>query len=162
MRELLQRQAFTGVGVDESLARHELRRQIGRLERDLSELVAEGFGRVRIDSGVRAGAAAPRVLDLGQLEQIRDELAVRIADARATLTDRSHVELKNRDLLAQMIAAPQDFKWLRIRRADVGEPGCGAWHSRPVLGPVGMLMCWWRVKVSSGCPLPERLAAVEQ
>ena len=47
-------------------------------------------------------------------------------------------------------------------RADVGEPGCGRWHSRPRLGLIGMLMGWWRVKVSSGCPLAGRLAAVEQ
>ena len=61
-----------------------------------------------------------------------------------------------------MLAAPEKHKWLRISRADVGEPGCGHWHSRPRLGPLGMLMGWWRVKVSSGCPLSGRLAAVER
>jgi hypothetical protein len=162
MRELLEQKGFPGVGADEGLARQELRRQIGRLERELSELVAEGFGRVRVDSGVPAGAAAPRVLGLGELEQVRDDLAVRVTDARATLSDRAHVERKNRELLQQMIAAPEQHKWVRILRADVGEPGCGAWHSRPRLGPIGMLMGWWRVKVSSGCPLAGRLAAVER
>ena len=63
---------------------------------------------------------------------------------------------------SEMLAAPADYKWLRISRADVGEPGCGHWHSRPRLGPLGMLMGWWRVKVSSGCPLSGRLAAVER
>ena len=61
-----------------------------------------------------------------------------------------------------MLAAPADFKWVQVSRADLGEPGCGHWHSRPRLGPLGMLMGWWRVKVSSGCPLAGRLAAVEQ
>lgn len=161
MRELLERHHVGGVGADEGLARGELRRQIGRLERELSELVAEGFGRVRIDSGVPAGARAPRVLGLGELERVRDDLAARIGDARATLAARTEVECENRELLEKMLAAPAEYKWLRIHRADVGEPGCGAWHSRPRLGPIGMLMGWWRVKVSSGCPLAGRLAAVE-
>ena len=52
-----------------------------------------------------------------------------------------------------MLAKPADFKWLRISRADVGQPGCGSWHSRPRFGLLGMLMGWWRVKISSGCPL---------
>jgi hypothetical protein len=34
----------------------------------------------------------------------------------------------------------------------VGARGCGDWHVRPRLGLLGMLMNWWRVVVSSGCP----------
>jgi hypothetical protein len=60
-----------------------------------------------------------------------------------------------------MLAAPQDYKWVQVSRQDLGLHGCGHWHSRPRLGPIGMLMGWWRVKVSSGCPLSGRLAAVE-
>ena len=60
-----------------------------------------------------------------------------------------------------MLAAPAGLKWVRVSRDDIGEPGCGHWHSRPRLGPIGMLMGWWRVKVSSGCPLAGRLAAVD-
>ena len=37
--------------------------------------------------------------------------------------------------------------------ADLGEPGCGVWQVRPRLGIIGMLMGWWQVKLSSGCPL---------
>jgi hypothetical protein len=69
---------------------------------------------------------------------------------------------RNRELLRQMQTSPASYKWVQISRADIGEHGCGHWHSRPRLGPLGMLMGWWRVKVSSGCPLPGRLAAVEQ
>ena len=47
------------VGGDERLARAELRRQIGRLEHQLSRLVAEAFPRVEIDAGVAAVAAEP-------------------------------------------------------------------------------------------------------
>jgi len=147
--------------VDERPARAELRRQVGRLERELSGLLAEGFGRVTVDYRVAAVAAAPRVLDLGELERLRDELAERVADARVTLHEQGEVEAQNRELLRQMIAAPKDFKWAIVTRDDLGLPSCGAWHSRPRLGPIGMLMGWWRVKVSSGCPLSGRLAAVE-
>jgi hypothetical protein len=102
------------------------------------------------------------MLDLGELERLRDELADRVAEARLTLHERARVETDNRELLRKMLASPQSYRWVKVTRADVGEPGCGAWHSRPVLGPIGMLMGWWRVKVSSGCPLAGRLAAVEQ
>ena len=44
---------------------------------------------------------------------------------------------------------------MRVGAADVGEPGCGVWHVRPRLGLIGMLMGWWQVKLSSGCPLAE-------
>lgn len=164
MPDLLERESVNGlqVGVDERLARAELRRQVGRLEQELAGLFAAAFGRVEIEHRVAALAAEPRVLGLGELERLRDELAERIADARVTLRERERLEAANRELLAQMLAAPANFKWVQVKRGDVGEPGCGAWHSRPVLGPLGMLMGWWRVKVSSGCPLAGRLAAVEQ
>ena len=149
------------VEVDERLARAELRRQIGRLERDLAGLLAEGFGRVEVAHRVAAPAAAPRVLDLGELERLRDDLADRVGEARQTLSAQDALETRNRELLNQMIASPADFKWVRISRDDLGLPGCGHWHSRPRLGPLGMLMGWWRVRVSSGCPLAGRLAAVE-
>src|ERR1700761_7462242 len=149
------------VVVDEGLARAELRRQIGKLERELAGLVAEGLGRVAVPHRVGA-AGPPRVLDLGDLEEVRDALAGRIAEARGALAERGAVETANRELLDQLLAAPERFHWLRISRADVGLPGCGHWHSRPVLGPLGMLMGWWRVKVSSGCPRTGRLAAAPQ
>ncbi len=162
MRELLERDSLLQAGADESLARRELRRQIGRLERVLAGLVAEAFGRVRIDAAVAGLAAEPRILDLGELETVRDELADRIGEARLVLAERTRAEAASRELLRDLIEAPEKHKWVQVSRADVGQPGCGAWHSRPVLGPIGMLMGWWRVKVSSGCPLAGRLAAVER
>ena len=155
---------FTGldVAIDERGARLQLRQQIARLEAELAGLFGDAFGHTEVPHEVAALAVAPRVLDLGELEAVRDSLADRVAEARVALAKRALVESDNRELLRKMIAAPQDYKWVRISRADVGEPGCGAWHSRPQLGPIGMLMGWWRVKVSSGCPLAGRLAAVER
>ena len=94
----------------------------------------------------------PRVLGVGELEQLRDALAVRLEDARRTLRDRGYVEQKNLARIDEMITEPARFKWVRISNADIGEPGCKYWHSRPKLGLIGMLLGWWRVKISSGCP----------
>ena len=163
MPDLLDRNSISAlqVGGDERLARAELRRQIGRLESQLAGLLTEAFQRVQIDTAVAAASQEPRVLGLGELEEVRDSLAATVGEARGLLEEQAEVEADYRRLLEQMLAAPQDFKWVRISRADVGAPGCGHWHSRPRLGPLGMLMGWWRVKVSSGCPLRARLAAVD-
>ncbi|HXR30706.1 MAG TPA: hypothetical protein VN752_06160 [Solirubrobacterales bacterium] len=164
MPDLLDRDTLGTVqlGGDERLARVELRRQIGRLERDLGRLQVEAFPRLGLDTGVAAPFREPRIAGLAELERVRDALAERIAEARSALNHKAQVETRNRELLQRMLAAPADYKWVRISRDDLGEPGCGHWHSRPRLGPLGMLMGWWRVKVSSGCPLPMRLAAVER
>jgi hypothetical protein len=150
------------VFVDERLARAELRRQIGRLERQLAGLVAAGFPRVEIKTGVPAIARDGRALDLGELEALRDALADRVEDARRALREREELDVRNRELLDRMLAEPARFKWVRVSRDDVGEHGCGHWHSRPRFGLLGMLMGWWRVRISSGCPLSGRLAAVER
>jgi hypothetical protein len=156
-----ERFAGLGIAIDEREARLQLREQIGRLEAELAGLFGDAFGHVEIPHRVEA-LGRPRVLDLGELEEIRDALASRVAEARAALAERHRVESDNRELVQRMLAAPQDFKWVRVSRQDLGLPGCGHWHSRPRLGPIGMLMGWWRVKVSSGCPLAGRLAAVER
>jgi hypothetical protein len=163
MPALLRQAEFTGLesGIDERQARLELRRQISRLEAELASLFGEAFGHTEVPHEISAVSPVPRLLDLGELEAIRDSLADRIAEARVAVAERSAVETQNRQLLQKMLETPEQFKWVRISRADVGEPGCGAWHSRPRLGPIGMLMGWWRVKVSSGCPLAGRLAAVD-
>lgn len=163
MPALLKRDDFAGLaaGVDERRARIELRRQIGRLEAELSQLFGEAFGHTEVPHRIEAVATTPRVLDLGELEAIRDRLAERVSQARQALVERQREEDENRELVEQMLAAPQDFKWLRVSRQDLGLQGCGHWHSRPRLGPIGMLMGWWRVKVSSGCPLAGRLTAVD-
>ncbi|HEY5816031.1 MAG TPA: hypothetical protein VIS95_06790 [Solirubrobacterales bacterium] len=164
MPDLLDRENRTALRLDgdERLARIELRRQIGRLEAQLAAQVGEAFPRLRLDTGVAAVSREPRALGLGDLEAVRDSLAARIGEARSRLRERAELETRNRELLERMLADPAGHKWLQISRADLGEPGCGHWHSLPRLGPLGMLMGWWRVRISSGCPLPGRLAAVDQ
>jgi len=164
MPDLLERgtRSELRLGGDEKLARRELRRQIGRLEAQLASLLADAFQRVQIDTAIPSISSAPRALDLGELEAIRDSLADRIAEARLQLRTQDELETRNRELLERMIESPVDFKWVQISRDDIGAPGCGHWHSRPRFGLLGMLMGWWRVRVSSGCPLPGRLAAVER
>jgi len=150
------------LGDRERSARAEMRRQIGRLEGELSRLASEAFPRLAIETGVPAAAREPRALGLGELEAVRDALAERAAEARRATRARSAEEAANRQLLARMLASPADYKWLQISRGSLGEPGCGHWHSRPRFGLLGMLMGWWRVRISSGCPLSGRLAAVER
>lgn len=165
MPDLLERELRVPLrvtGGDERLARSELRRQVGRLEAELGSLVAESFSRLTIDAAVPAVSSQPRVLGLGELEEVRDSLATRIGEARTRLREQDELETRNRQLLERMIESPADFKWLQISRDDIGAPGCGHWHSRPRLGFIGMLMGWWRVRVSSGCPLSGRLTAVER
>jgi hypothetical protein len=164
MPDLLDRETRVALRLDgdERLARAQLRRQIGRLEQQLSSLFTDAFPRLRIDAGIAAVSSEPRALGLGELEAIRDSLAARVAEARRQLQERAELETRNRELLERMLAAPAEHKWLQISRDDLGEPGCGHWHSRPRFGMLGMLMGWWRVRVSSGCPLAGRLAAVER
>jgi hypothetical protein len=163
MPALLRQEGFDGldVAIDEREARLQLRRQIARLEAELAGLFGEAFGHTEVPHRIDAIAPAPRVLDLGELEAMRDRLADRVAEARQALVERQRVEDDNRELVERMLAAPQDYKWVRVSRQDLGLHGCGHWHSRPRLGPIGMLMGWWRVKISSGCPLAGRLAAVD-
>ena len=52
-----------------------------------------------------------------------------------------------------MLLEPERYKWRRVSAEDIGEPGCKHWHVRPRWSFIGMLMGWWRVVVSSGCPL---------
>ncbi len=152
---VVDRQPFPSVAVpagSERLARDELRRQIGLLERRLAELFASAFPRQGIDWRVGA-VGGPRILSIAELERVRDALAYRLSEAQHEIARRADVEEVNRGLLESMIAEPQRFRWVRLSNEDVGETGCRHWHARPRWGVVGMLMGWWRVKLSSGCPL---------
>ena len=54
--------------------------------------------------------------------------------------------------LERMLADPPAHKWRRLSNADLGRPGCTTYHVRPRAGLLGMLMGWWQVKISGGCP----------
>ena len=69
--------------LDERAARRDLCDQIARLERELARTLADVFPRREParDGRSASAQAGPRLLTLGQLERIRDELADRVADA---------------------------------------------------------------------------------
>jgi hypothetical protein len=138
--------------VAERQARQDLRGQIATLEKRLGELFASAFPRQGIEWTVGA-VGGPRVLGIAELERVRDALAARLHEARVELGQRGEIEEQNRALVEAMIAEPQRYRWVRVSNEDVGEQGCRHWHSRPRWGILGMLLGWWRVKLSSGCPL---------
>jgi hypothetical protein len=140
---------------DERLARIDLRQQISRMEAELVALFGETFPRNGIDFRVGALGGGPRILQVDELEQTRDSMAASLQHVEGELHDRAYVEDRKRELLEDMIAHPEQYPWVRVSNEDIGEPGCRHWHSRPAWGPLGMLMGWWRVKLSSGCPLAE-------
>jgi hypothetical protein len=137
----------------ERAARRALRDQIARLERELAETLVSSFPHGRLDAAVDGPASGPRLLDLGELERVRDALAGRVSDVRRALGDMGAEQERKRELLERMLLEPERYKFVRVANAELGEPGCGAWHVRPRLGLIGMLMGWWQVKLSSGCPL---------
>jgi hypothetical protein len=138
--------------VGERAARRSLLDQIRKLDKELSALFCATYPRTGFEWNVRSHGG-PRLLGIGELERIRDELADKLAQNRALLGDRTYVESRNRRLIEEMLLAPEKHKWMRIGNEDIGEPGCKYWEVRPRLGIIGMMMGWWRVKISSGCPL---------
>jgi hypothetical protein len=141
---------------DERAARADLRRQIAAMELALGRLFGSAFPRKGIDFGV-AGMGGPRLLSVDELERVRDSLASRLQDVKGRLHDATYVEQKNRELIEEMVADPASHKWVRVYNEDIGEPGCRNWHAKPRWGLLGLVMGWWRVKISSGCPLAEGL-----
>ena len=136
--------------VDERAARRTLRDQIAHLEREhAAALIA-----ARLPAGP-AGVriSGPRLLGLGELELLRDDLAGRLADVRAAQAAVAERAAAKRLLVEDMLLEPHRFKWVRVTNEELGETGCKSWHVRPRLGLIGMLAGWWHVKISSGCPL---------
>ena len=136
----------------EAAARRTLRAQIARLERELAAAFVTAYpmgGLPQPDPGV----AQPRLLDLGELERVRDALTERLREARITISRRADEQAEKRQALELMLLHPGEHRFERISCRELGEPGCGVWQVRPRLGLIGMLMGWWQVKLSSGCPL---------
>jgi hypothetical protein len=138
--------------VDETAARRELRRQIADLERKLGDALVTAFPHTTVDVQV-PGRSGPRVLELGDLELQRDALGAKLREVRTALEERSRRVEGNRVLLERMLLEPKRHKFARLYRSDMDMGGCGAYEVRPRLGLIGMLMGWWHVKLSSGCPL---------
>jgi len=132
--------------------RRTLRGQVERLERELEEQRCSNWPRAL--PAVRAASAqgAPRLLSAGELEELRDDLVASLSAERRAHAERTAAEEESRRLREEILLDPAAHAGARVRNADVGEPGCGAVSAEPRGGLLGLLMGWWRVVVSSGCP----------
>jgi hypothetical protein len=149
---IAQRPALELRTADDAAARRDLRRQVGLLERELSDHACSVWPRADLPARPVTGGPAA-LLSVGELEALRDGLAARLAEARRDLDERLEAEEDKRALMEAALADPAAHRWVRVSHRDIGEPGCRDWHVRPRLGLLGMLAGWWRVVVSSGCPL---------
>ena len=138
---------------DEGPARRALLDQVRRLEEEGVDLICSAWPRKGLDLlPAPTPRTGPRLLSLGELEELRDELVEHVRGARAALDERGAAEEQNRRLIEEMLLDPESHRWVHVSGEDIGEPGCTHWHVRPRWGLLGMLMRWWRVVVSSGCP----------
>lgn len=141
-----------GIVGDERAAREALRGQVAKLERELSGLVAHTFPHISPRDDRGEAFSGPRILSLGELERVRDRLALRLGEVQGQVLERAELERRSRDLLRRMKLEPGHYKFVRVPVADLGDGHCGVWEVRPRLGLIGMLAGWWHVKLSSGCP----------
>jgi hypothetical protein len=138
---------------DERALRRMLRDEIASLNAQLDQLFCTTFPREGFDWGVGAPRGGPRILPLVELERVRDRLAARLDENAVALDRRTREEERNRGRIEHMLLEPARHKWEIISNEDIGEPGCRHWHVRPRYGVLGMFLNWWRVRISSGCPL---------
>jgi DNA-binding transcriptional regulator YhcF (GntR family) len=133
---------------EERSARAALRGQIARLEAKLAPYVeAVGSGTESPPPTVQ-----PRLISITELEATRDDLIARLRNAQAEASRKEERQGAARRWREEAVADPSAHRWEYATRAALGEPGCGQVEVRPALGPVGALLDWWRVKMSSGCP----------
>jgi hypothetical protein len=136
----------------ERAARDALRGQIARLEREIANLIVANCP--RLDPGPPLAAhGGPRVLGLGELERVRDELAARLSTLGSAADAQLLRQAQAARELEEMLRDPAAHKFKLLTGADLGHSQCCTYHVRPRLGLIGMLAGWWHVKVSSGCPL---------
>src|SRR4029450_1995688 len=100
--------------------------QLARLEGELGQVFCATWPRTELPRPVVAGrGAGPRILSLAELEELRDDLATRIADARRAFSDRTWVEDQNRRLIEEMLLEPERHKWRRGSGEGIGGGGWG-------------------------------------
>ncbi len=138
--------------------RRELRAQISRLERELSQYAWHDPRRPAAPGPVTAQPVG-RIASVEDLEQMRGEMIERLAQLRGEAERRGASEQGAREHVEEMISRPRDHRWQIVTAEQTGDPGCKSWRVVPSYGPLGAIMGWWRVKVSSGCPLAAPLAA---
>jgi hypothetical protein len=144
------------VGIEtasERAARTDLRAQIARLERELAHVAASSYPRLDMSPITPHMRRGPRVLALGELEQVRDALAGRLSSLRTAALVQADEQADAREELERMLADPPGHRGRRMTNTQLGLPGCTVYEVRPRFGVLGRLASWWQVKVSSGCPL---------
>jgi hypothetical protein len=132
-------------------ARQSLRAQIARLEGELARITASTYPPVAVTTDARGGT--PHLLDFAALERARDDLAGRVSTAYRRRTEQAASQAEAKALLADMLANPGEHRGAIVTNAQLGLPGCTTYRVVPRL-----FSRWWRVKVSSGCPLRSRTA----
>lgn len=133
---------------EERSARAALRGQIARLEAQLAPYLQAGVS----SQPSAASAPGPRIASIDELEATRDELISQLEKAQDEVKRREERQGAARRWREEALADPKAHRWEYATREDLGERGCGRVEVRPALGPVGALMDWWRIKMSSGCP----------
>ncbi|MFL6091044.1 MAG: hypothetical protein ACJ71Z_12990 [Aeromicrobium sp.] len=133
-------------------SRREFHEQIARLERELAHTLTQLDAAHRPPARVEADTSAPRILTGAELEVTRDALLGRLSDAQGLVDRQSADRGEAQALLKRMSDAPEHFRWATVTTKELGVEGCRTWQSVPVLGPIGMLGNWWRIRMSSGCP----------
>jgi hypothetical protein len=152
---------FQSPAGEEAAARATLRDQIARMEEQLAAQLAGS--RARRPAAFAATLALPyaeapirapkpRLLSLGELERQRDALAERLHHERTTQDAAGERHEQARALREEILLDPAAHAHARVSNDEIGEPGCHHLHVRPRFGLLGMLMRWWRVRISSGCP----------
>lgn len=138
--------------VDERAARAALRDQIARLEERLAGHVTSSFPRSPTPPRL-GGEHGARLQTFAELEERRDALEAAVARIRRDVDAAGKQQELARGRLEAIMLDPEAHRWERVTHDDIGEPGCRQCHARPRFGLLGMLMNWWRVVISSGCPL---------
>ncbi len=135
-------------------ARRALRTQIEALHEQLRATLEASWApeTLAAAAGPAGVGDVPRLLDLGELEVVRDGLLAGLEHVREAAARRAEGHARARALLERMYADPDAHRGVALTTDDLGIPGCCRWSVSPVLGVVGRLAGWWRVKVSSGCP----------
>ncbi len=131
--------------------RHEFYRQIARLEFDVSSSMTTLDPSRRPKPGAPRGEK-PHLLTDQELEATRDALVARLGEVEDLVVQQSLDHAEARVLLKRMNEAPEHYRWITVTTKETGDEGCRTWQSVPVLGPIGILGNWWRIRMSSGCP----------
>ena len=146
------------VELDERPARAALRTQIAYLEERLAGQVTSAFPRSPTPPRI-GGSDGARLQTLAELEERRDALEAALAGVRREADALGEWQEAARGRMEAIMLDPAAHPWERVSHDDIGEPGCRQCHARPRFGVIGLLMKWWRVIISSGCPLCTQSAA---